>query len=112
MKTIFIEAPPIDILYSLLKCYCIINNNRYIFDNIVYKKLLFHNKIEEFYTRIKEYYNKNKRFYLETATSYNSLLTVIRQILKYHEIKFYKKIKYYNSSYNIIYYIDLCCNTL
>lgn len=112
MSTIFIKSPHINILYDLLNKYCDIYNNQYIFDNIVYKKLVFNNMIIEFYNNIKLFYNKNKQFYLERTVTFNSLLTIIRQILKYHKINYSKTIKYSNNNYNIIYYIDLCSNSL
>ncbi len=111
MSAIFINSPPINILYDLLNKYCVIHNNQYIFDNIVYKKLVFHDNITSFYNNLKEFYNKNKQFYLERIITFNSLLTIIRHILKYHNINYSKTIKYNNNNYNIIYYIDLCSNS-
>ena len=87
MSAIFIKSPPINILYDLLNKYCTIYNNQYIFDYIVYKKLVFNDNITCFYNNLKEFYNKNKYFYLERIISFNSLLTIIRHILKYHNIQ-------------------------
>ena len=111
MKNIFNKSPPIEILYNILKIYCEVIDNNYKLDNIAYKKLLFFNKISEFLNEIKNYYHINKKFYCERDTTFNNFITIIRHILKYHNIYFYKKIKYMNGNYNIIYFIDLCGNT-
>ncbi len=111
MSKNFIKPPPIHILYDLLNNYCNINDNLYIFDYIVYKKLIFHNVITSFYNNIKEYYSKKKQFYIQRDVTFKNFLTIIRQILRYHNINYYNTIKYCNNNYNIIYYIDLCCNS-
>ena len=111
MTKIFNSNIPIDILYNFLNLYCNRLDNYIIFDSISYKKLLYYNQIEIFYNNIKQYYNKDKIFYIERDISYTNLLTIIRQILNYHKVKYYRKIKYNNSKYDIVYYIDLCSNT-
>ena len=38
--------------------------------------------------------------------SYNNLMTIIRQLCKINNIKYYSKIKYDKNKYSIIYYIE------
>lgn len=50
-------------------------------------------------------YHTSKYYYLERDMSYKSLITIIRQILKYKQIDYFTKIKYVNSSYFTQYFI-------
>ena len=96
----------IDFFKDFVKENFMIENDYYIFNNIVFKQLEYENKIPEFLESLKEYYYKNKHYYLErNPITYNQFNTIIRQICKNNDINFTNKIKYQTSKYNIEYYI-------
>ncbi len=80
-------------------------NDIYIINNNVYKKGIFNGKILEFYEICRPYYHISKRKYLDKKISYNSFITVIRQICNSKEITYTSQIKYDKSNYDIIYSI-------
>ena len=88
------EDIPNDILYNFLKIYCELENNYYVFDKLVYKKYEYNNFINEFLiNKIKNKYKETKQNYLLRSMSYNNLMTIIRQLCKINNIKYYSKIK-------------------
>ena len=85
---------------------CILENKSYVFDNNIYKKLFFEQKIQDFLDILKNYYYKNKYYYIEpTNLVYNRFLTIIRQICNKNNIKYEKNIKYIMSKYTVSYSI-------
>lgn len=105
--SIFKEDIKNDILYNFLKIHCLIENDYYILDKLIYKKYEYNNQIELLKSEIKDKYKDSKKFYIERENSYNNLLTIIRQICKKNNISYRSKIKYDNNTYNIIYYIKM-----
>ena len=83
------------------------NNNNIILDKIIYKKLKYEGYLNIFINKIKIYYNKNKIFYIDRNITYKNFLTIIRQLCKLYKLKFENKIKYFNSSYEIYYIINI-----
>ncbi len=79
----------------------------YTINKNVYKKGVFNNKIAEFYEACKPYYHISKRKYLDKKISYNSFITVIRQICNSNKITYTSQIKYDKSDYDIVYCISL-----
>ena len=77
------------------------------FDINLYKKYIFNNKIQEFIQDVLPYYHKNKVFYVTRDMNYKYFITIIRQLCKLHNIKYIKKIKYCNNSYNINYFFTI-----
>ena len=86
-----------DIAVKTEKCY-VLNNNSY-------KKGMFDDTIRNFIDECKPYYHLSKRKYLERKPTYNSFITIIRQICNFNKITYTSQIKYDKSSYDIIYYI-------
>jgi len=105
MNQIFKKKIAPEILFAFLKKHCIFEKKRFILTNITFRKYKFENEIKKFFNSIKEYYFPAKQFYLERTNKYKEFITVIRQICKYNHIPFTSKIKYYNSSYEINYFI-------
>ena len=77
----------------------------YKLDKILFKKLEYHNLLNNFLRVLKEYYYSNKQFYLERTMTYNNFLTIIRQICNYNNITIKKHIIYQKNIYSIEYYI-------
>ena len=82
--------------------------NKYILvDNYTFRKNTFDDNsfIIDFYTQMKDYYYYNKYKYLERVPDFKTVMTVMRQLLKYKEIPYESKIRYDNSSYITQYFI-------
>tara|TARA_A100001011_G_C14286767_1_gene834123 strand:+ start:236 stop:565 length:330 start_codon:yes stop_codon:yes gene_type:complete len=102
---IFKKNIPIQILIDFLEINCEKSNNIFKFDKISFKKAEFHGNIDEFIEKISPFYHESKKFYLTRNINYNNLVTIIRQICKYLKIKYFTKIIYDKSKYDIIYNI-------
>ena len=116
---IFKSKIPNDILFQLLKDIAVKSSSAgasastgakdvvYIVNNNVYKKGIFNGKIAAFYEVCKPYYHLSKRKYLDKKISYNTFITVIRQICNSNKITYTSQIKYDKSVYDIIYSISI-----
>ena len=79
----------------------------YEFNPTSFKKAKYdEDSLEQFYKSIKPYYHKSKNFYIDRERTYKNFVTIIRQICKFLKITYKSKIKYSNSDYSIIYFID------
>ncbi len=96
---------PIDMFINFLNNLCNKSDNTYIINSGVYKRGLYNDIIPNFINEIKTYYYISKRKYLERKLTYNSFITVIRQICNLHNFTYTSQIKYDKSKYEIIYYI-------
>jgi hypothetical protein len=94
-----------EMLFNLLDNICIKNDKHYILNNESFKKGVFNESIQKFLEDCKPYYHNSKKKYLEKKITYNSFITVIRQICNYNKLKYTSQIKYIKSSYNIVYII-------
>ena len=102
---IFKNKIPNELLFSLLTEISAKNEKYFTFNNIAYKKGIFNGLIVDFIENCKPFYRLSKVRYLEKKQTYNSFMTIIRQICNYNGIIFTSKIKYDKSSYEIEYYI-------
>lgn len=102
---IFKESPPIKILFDFLDGVCEKQNNKYVFSKANFKKAQMEEKLIPFCEKLKEYYYKSKLFYINRIMNYKNLITIIRQLCKYHHIAFTSVMKYNKSKYEIIYSI-------
>jgi hypothetical protein len=102
---IFKQHIPNELFFNLLKDIAFKIDNYYMVNNDAYKKGIFNGKIQDFINESIPYYYKSKLKYLERKNTYNSFITVVRQICKFNKITYTSKIKYDRSSYDIIYYI-------
>jgi len=94
-----------DVVFNLLDKICQKTEKYYIFNNESYKKGVYSEDIQNFINYCIPYYHISKRKYLEKKLTYNSFITILRQICKFNKITYTSEIKYDKSSYNIIYYI-------
>jgi len=102
---IFKQNVPNQLLIELLETIAIKSDKCYVINNNAYKKGLFNDVILNFIENCKPYYHISKRKYLERKLTYNSFVTIIRQICNYNKITYTSQIKYDKSTYDIIYYI-------
>ena len=102
---IFKDHVPNELLIKLLNDIAIKTEKCYVLNNNCYKKGMFNNIIEDFITQCIPYYHISKRKYLERKITYNSFITIIRQICNFNKITYKSQLKYDKSNYDIIYYI-------
>jgi hypothetical protein len=100
---IFKNNVPNDILFKILEDIAVKTDKYYIINNNSYKKGIFNETIPAFLEECKSYYHISKRKYLERKSTYNSFITVLRQICNYNKITYTSQIKYDRSKYDIIY---------
>ena len=102
---IFKNPIPNDLLIKLLDEIAIKSDKCYVINNNSYKKGVFNDNIIKFIDACKPYYHLSKRKYLERKLTYNSFITIVRQICNFNKITYTSQIKYDKSAYDIVYYI-------
>ena len=102
---IFKSEVPKDVLFNFLDNICIKNEKNYILNSTAFKKGVFNESIVEFFKSIYQHYHNSKKKYLDKKLTYNSFITVIRQICNNLKITYTSQVKYDKSVYDIIYCI-------
>ena len=102
---IFKSEVPKEFLFNFLDNICIKNEKNYILNSMAFKKGVFNESIVEFFKDIYPHYHNSKKKYLDKKLTYNSFITVIRQICNNNNITYTSQVKYDKSVYDIIYYI-------
>jgi hypothetical protein len=102
---IFKKDIPNDLLFNLLEDICMKNDKHYILNLESFKKGMFNDNIQQFFEICKPYYHNSKKKYIEKKLTYNSFITVVRQICNYNKLTYISQIKYNKSSYDIVYII-------
>jgi len=102
---IFKKSIPNNLLFDFLETNSEKTDKKYIFNKNAYKKAILKDNIKLFYSKCFEYYYLSKKKYLERKISFNSLITIIRQICNYNKIIYTSQIKYEKSTYETEYYI-------
>jgi len=85
---------------------CNIEEDKFIFNNISYKKIKDKNLLDDFKNNIKDFYHISKRFYVNNCNTYSKFLTIIRQVCNYNNINYESKVIYERSKYIRVYYIN------
>jgi hypothetical protein len=80
-------------------------NNSYVFSKTAFKAAQYKDIVVAFCKEIEGYYYESKKYYATRGMTYKNIVTIIRQICKYHFIPFTSNIKYYKSVYEISYTI-------
>ena len=102
---IFKEHVPNELLIKLLDNIAVKSEKCHVLNNNSYKKGMFNNLIPDFIKQCAPYYHLSKRKYLDRKLTYNSFITIIRQICNFNKITYTSQIKYDKSTYDIMYYI-------
>jgi hypothetical protein len=102
---LFKQKIQIENLFVLLDDICVKKEDYYEINNVSFRKGVYNNSIVGFFERCKPYYHKSKLKYLEKPITYNSFITVIRQICNSNDIIYKSSIKYDKTKYDIIYRI-------
>ena len=104
MSQIFKEKIQDSVFFELLDNLCIKNDSYYIFNFESYKKGIYNENIPQFVEYCKQYYYNSKKKYLERKQTYNSFVTILRQICKNNNITYLSKLVYNKSNYNTDYF--------
>jgi hypothetical protein len=102
---IFKTQIPNQLLINLLEENAVKSEKCYVVNNNVYKKGIFNESIPKFIAECRQYYFLSKRKYLDRKLTYNSFITILRQICNVNKITYTSKIKYDKSVYDIEYHI-------
>jgi len=102
---IFKKNIPTEFLFNLLDTIAMKNEKHYTFNIESFKKGMFKETIPTFIEECKYYYHISKQKYLERKITYNSFITILRQICNFNKIKYTSQIKYDKSKYDIVYYV-------
>ena len=104
-KQIFKSIVPKELLIVLLDKICEKNGTSYIMDVNSYKRMKFHELHKPFLEELVVHYHWSKRFYAERDFTYQSFMTIIRQLCRLHSLTIDSNIRYGDSTYAIEYMI-------
>lgn len=96
---------PKEMFFSFLNQICTKNEKHYLLDTVSFKRGIFNGTIQAFFEECTPYYHNSKKKYVERKLTYNSFVTVIRQICNSNQITYTSQIKYDKSKYDIVYII-------
>jgi len=104
---VFCIKPDIESLKMFINTFCILQNDKHIYNKYVFKKANYQTKIKEFCECFIKFYYDSKKFYIKRNHTYKTFATVLRQLCKYYNISFESKIKYVKSKHEMEYYIGI-----
>jgi hypothetical protein len=102
---IFRNLVPKEMLFTLLEKICLKTDKYFLIDSNAFKKLLFYNLHNEFTESLKPFYHLGKYYYIERKITYNTFITIVRQICKASAIMYSSNMKYNKSNYSIEYLV-------
>jgi hypothetical protein len=107
MSQLFKNKISINVLFDFLeKINCQKMDNYYIVDITAYKRSIYNNALIPFLSELKEFYYPSKYSYIDhESINQNKFNTVIRQICKYTNTNYYKKLRHDQSKYSVAYHI-------
>ena len=106
VNQIFKNKVPIEEIKEYLINNCVKERGRYVFNNYCFKRIKLNNNLQPFLEKIKPYYHTSKQYYINRPINYTRFMTIIRQLCKLNNIVIESQIKYYNSTYETIYYFN------
>jgi hypothetical protein len=112
MSQLFKHKISIHFLFDFLeKINCQKNDNFYIVDITAYKRSIYINALKSFLSQLKEFYYPSKYHYIDPENmSQNKFNTIIRQICKYTNTHYEKKLRHDQSKYSAVYHIYFSSN--
>jgi hypothetical protein len=104
---LFQELVPWNCFQHLLREICppLSLNQTFMIDLNAYKKMIFLEKHHPFLETLKTHYLRDKHFYITRPFTYNSFMTIVRQICKSHKQPFHTELKFGRAFHNMVYYI-------
>ena len=113
MSQLFKNKISINFLLDFLeKINCQKMDNFYIVDIIAYKRSIYINALIPFLYELKQFYYPSKYNYIDTENmNQNKFNTIIRQICKYTNTPYEKKLRHDQSKYSVVYHIYFSSNS-
>ena len=99
-QQLFKTDPSKNIIIDFLETNSEKKDKYYLFNKCSFKKSKLNSTVESFIETIKEYYHDSKQIYVNRQVSYKMIITILRQLCKYHHIQ-----TFISFSYVIIYFI-------
>ena len=97
---------PNSILFHLLEKITVKYDNYYLFNYTSFRRLLYNNLLDDFVISIAPFYQeKSVKYISKQPMTYNSFVTIIRQLCTWNQIPFTIKRQYNHSLSNNDYYI-------
>ena len=103
---VFCKEIPLDVLWTFLEDVCVHEDTYFFIDKNMFAKMIFERKHLQFLDSLRYYYFKSKHHYLSYDMTYNSFVTIVRQICNYHNCSYLKRKKYNHSDYTMCYFIE------
>ena len=112
MSQLFKNKISINILLDFLeKINCQKMDNFYIVDITAYKRSIYINALKPFLSQLKDFYYPSKYNYIDPENmNQNKFNTIIRQISKYTNTHYEKKLRHDQSRYSVVYRIYFSSN--
>lgn len=113
MSQLFKNKISIIILLDFLeKINCQKMDNFYVVDITAYKRSIYINALKPFLSQLKEFYYPSKYNYIDAENmNQNKFNTIIRQISKYTNTYYEKKLRHDQSKYSVVYRIYFSSNS-
>jgi len=107
MSQLFKTNIPIIMLFEFLeKINCQKMENYYIVDITAYKRSIYIDALKPFLHHLKEFYYSSKYNYIEPENiNQNKFNTIIRQICKFTNTQYTKRLRHDQSKYSVVYHI-------
>jgi hypothetical protein len=107
MSQLFKNKISINFLLDFLeKINCRKMDNFYIVDITAYKRSIYINSLIPFLYELKQFYYPSKYNYIDSENmNQNKFNTIIRQICKYTNTHYEKKLRHDQSKYSVVYHI-------
>jgi hypothetical protein len=96
---------PIEVLFNILDQICTKKDKYYLMNFNAFRLLQFHGLYPDFAAAIVDCYRPSKQYFVTRTLSYNSFMTIIRQICRINKKRYEMRFNYQHSVYNIDYYI-------
>ena len=112
MSQLFKMNISIHILFGFLeKINCQKMDNYYIVDITAYKRSIYIDALKPFLSQLKEFYYPSKYNYIDHENiNQNKFNTIVRQICKYTNTHYEKKLRHDQSRYSVVYRIYFSSN--
>jgi hypothetical protein len=113
MSQLFKNKISINILLDFLeKINCQKMEHYYIVDITAYKRSIYIDALKPFLSQLKEFYYPSKYNYIDPENiNQNKFNTIIRQICKYTNTHYEKKLRHDQSRYSVVYRIYFSSNS-
>lgn len=108
MSQLFKTKISINILFDFLeKINCQKMENYYIVDITAYKRSIYIDALKQFLHELREFYHSSKYSYINLETiNQNKFNTIVRQICKFTNTQYTKRLRHDQSRYSVVYHIQ------